>query len=385
MKRAGKVRVLEVIQQGEIGGGESHLLTLIGKMDTDRFEPVVIALSDGEMITRLNQLGIRNYVVSSRLPFNVSVWKTIKNILDRDNIDIVHTHGARALSNLIYPASRLSIPVVHTVHGWSFHDYLPAWKRRLRIAGERFLTRKARINIAVSESNKRIGIEELGSFNCEVINNGIDLSVYEAGSKKDIRKELNIPADVIVITFVARFIHDKNPLPLIKAFSNVHIRFPGIRLIMAGDGPARSTAIKLAADLGLADKIFFPGFRNDIPDILAASDIFCLPSIKEGLPVSLIEAMAMNNAVIATDVQGCVDVVTNQVDGILVPIEGLEQELTEALLKLISMPEERKRLAFNARKTVEQRFNAEVMARKIEDLYLGILTGRTGARVLKTN
>src|SRR5205809_108862 len=111
-----KIRVLEVIQQGEIGGGESHLLTLISKMDRSRFEPVVVALSDGEMIRRLTQSGIRNYVVKSKIPFNIFVWKEMKKILQEEKIDIVHTHGARALSNVIYPASGLSIPVVHTVH-----------------------------------------------------------------------------------------------------------------------------------------------------------------------------------------------------------------------------------------------------------------------------
>lgn len=70
-----KIKVLEVIQQGEIGGGESHLLTLLSKLDRNRFEPVVIALSDGEMINRLNAMGIKNYVVNSRLPFNFLVWK----------------------------------------------------------------------------------------------------------------------------------------------------------------------------------------------------------------------------------------------------------------------------------------------------------------------
>ena len=373
MTAAVKIKVLEVIQQGEIGGGESHLLTLISKMDLDRFEPVVIALSDGEMITRLTRSGIRNYVVRSRLPFNVTTWKKIKKILVRDKIDIVHTHGARALSNLIYPASQLSIPIVHTVHGWSFHDHLPGWKRRLRIKGEKFLTGKATINISVSESNKKIGIDKLGAFNCVVINNGIDLSVYADKPGTAIRKEFNIPPASVVIIFVARFIHDKNPLLLIKAFHHVAQQFPDARMIMVGNGPAREDAMKLTGKLGLTDKIFFPGFRNDVPRILAASDIFCLPSIKEGLPVSLIEAMAMKNAVIATDVQGCIDVITPDLDGILVKLDDLEEGLTRALLQLFKDPEQRERLGMNARKTVEERFDATNMTRKIEKVYLDLV------------
>jgi glycosyltransferase involved in cell wall biosynthesis len=373
MINKGKIKVLEVIQQGEIGGGESHLLTLIQKMDREKFEPVVIALSNGEMISRLNGLGIKNYVVHTRLPFNVTVWKAIRTILKENKIDIVHTHGARALSNLIYPASRLSIPVVHTVHGWSFHDYLPSWKRKLRIRGEKFLTGKAGINIAVSDSNKKIAVEQFGFFHGEVINNGVDLSVFADRDGEKIRKEFAIPPQAILISFVARFIHDKNPLPLIRAFSHAHKKYPDSYLMMVGNGPAREEAIELAASLHLSDKIFFPGFRNDVHEILAASDIFCLPSIKEGLPVSLIEAMAMKNAVIATDVQGCIDVITNGKDGCLVPLENLEENLAAALLDLLGDHEKRSRLTAAARHTVEARFDATDMARKIENVYLNLL------------
>lgn len=378
MTEGKKIRVLEVIQQGKIGGGESHLLTLIGQMDRDRFEPVVVALSAGEMIERLTAMGIGNYVVNSPYPFNIRVWKQLEDILVKERIDIVHTHGARALSNLIRPAARLGIPVVHTVHGWSFHDHLPAWKRKVRIAGERYLTGKAAVNIAVSDSNERIGKELFGSsFRCVVINNGVDLSVYAGHTRSDIRRELGIPAGAVVITWVARFIHDKNPLPLIRAFARVQSTHSDTWLILVGDGPARESAQRLAAELGISGKVVFPGFRSDVPDILAASDIFSLPSIKEGLPVSLIEAMAMRNAVIATDVQGCIDVVTHGRDGLLVNLQGLEDGLASAMLELLDDPEKRKRLAAQGRATVEERFNATEMARKIEALYRKVLENQS--------
>ena len=375
MTEEGKIRVLEVIQQGKIGGGESHLLTLIGQMDRSRFEPVVVALSAGEMIERLTAMGVTNYVVNSPYPFNVKVWRKLRDILEKERIDIVHTHGARALSNLIRPAAKLGIPVVHTVHGWSFHDHLPAWKRRMRIAGERYLTGKAFVNIAVSGSNERIGREMFGpSFRCTVINNGVDLLVYAGGGRSEIRKELGIPEDAVVISWVARFIHDKNPLPLIRAFARVTATHPGIYLLLVGDGPARESAQRLAEELGVGERVLFPGFRSDVAEILAASDIFSLPSIKEGLPVSLIEAMAMHNAVIATDVQGCIDVVTDGRDGLLVSLRGLEDNLAGALSELLDDPEKRNRLAAQGRVTVEERFNATVMARKIEALYGKVLS-----------
>lgn len=370
-----KIKVLEIIQQGEIGGGESHMLTLLSKLDRNRFEPIVIALSDGEMINRLNVMGIKNYVVNSRLPFNFLVWKKMRKILEENSIDVIHTHGARALSNIIYPASALKIPVVHTVHGWSFHDYLPAWKRKLRIKGEKFLTGKTKMNIVVSESNKKIGIKEFGEFSCRVVNNGVDLEIYNRqGKGGSIRKEFNIPERALLVSFVARFIHDKNPLPLIRAFKRAQQNHPDMYMLMVGDGPARAEAMKFAEELAISSHVLFPGFRSDVPPILAASDIFCLPSIKEGLPVSLIEAMAMGNAAVATAVQGCTDVVTDGVDGLLVKMEELESGLSNALQRLADDPELLQHLATEGRKIVEKRFDAITMTHHIENIYLELLS-----------
>jgi glycosyltransferase involved in cell wall biosynthesis len=252
--------------------------------------------------------------------------------------------------------------------------------------GERFLTGKADMNIAVSESNRRIGLEKLGrTFRCEVINNGVDLALYGGGAAGQdmrgwkaergagIRKEFGLSDQHILISFVARFIHDKNPIALIKAFGRLQQEYPDSRLMLVGDGPAREDAIRLVAAMGLADRVLLPGFRRDVPEILAASDIFCLPSIKEGLPVSLIEAMAMGNAVIATDVQGCVDVVTDGKDGMLVSLDQLEEGLAGALRLLLVSAVMRADLAAHARETVEKRFDAAGMARRIESLYLKTL------------
>jgi glycosyltransferase involved in cell wall biosynthesis len=129
----------------------------------------------------------------------------------------------------------------------------------------------------------------------------------------------------------------------------------------------------LARELGVAEKVIFPGFRGDVPGILGETDIFCLPSIKEGLPVSLIEAMAMGNAVVATDVQGCHDVVTHGRDGLLAPLEDLENGLTTAIGELLGDAGRRAQLAAEARRTVERRFDAREMARAIERLYLQVL------------
>lgn len=363
------IRVLEVIQQGKIGGGESHLLTLLQHLPLSEVQPVVVALSDGEMMQRLQELGIKGYVVPSPYPFNPKIRGRMKEILIEEKIDLIHTHGARSLSNIYRPARQLHIPLVHTVHGWSFHDFMPAWKKKLRIWGEEFLCNKASVTINVSQSDKEIGETSFGLKRAVVVNNGIDLRLYQPGKGSGLRSEFNIPEEALVIGFIARFIHDKNPLPLLRAFARLKKSFPQLYLVMTGDGPARIETEQEAQRLGVSESTRFPGFRTDIPNLLGGMDIFCLPSIKEGLPVSLIEAMAMGAVPLATAVQGCTDVITHEKDGWLVPLADTENSLYHGLMTLLSDPGLRQRLSSEAIQTVQQRFDAVEMTLKIKEIY----------------
>ena len=97
-----KLKVLEVIRQGQIGGGESHLLDLIYFLDKEKIEPICLSFSDGEMICRLKQMGITSYVIDTQKPFDVSVQRQIIELIRKENIQLVHAHGSRAASNILY-------------------------------------------------------------------------------------------------------------------------------------------------------------------------------------------------------------------------------------------------------------------------------------------
>ncbi len=134
-----------------------------------------------------------------------------------------------------------------------------------------------------------------------VVNNGIDQHKFDpARSFKDVRSELNIPKDVTLVLFVARFIHQKQPLKLISAFASAVKQLPSLRLLMVGDGDQKPEALEMVKQLGITDQVIFAPFRQDVPDVLAAADVFVLPSLWEGLPIGLLEAMAMGKAIIGT-------------------------------------------------------------------------------------
>jgi glycosyltransferase involved in cell wall biosynthesis len=370
---AKKIRLLECIRQGQIGGGETHLLSLVENLDKSRFDPIVLSFTEGPMVDRLASMGIVTHVIHTEKPFDVSKWKAVKKFLQQERVELVHAHGTRACSNIMSAARSLGIPVVYTVHGWSFHPDQAFLTRTLRVMGERYLISRSAVNISVSSSNQQTGKDRMRNFRSRVINNGIDRNKFNPGRVfGNIRKELGIPGDALLVLFIARFTSHKQPLSLIRAFMQTRQALPGVHLLLVGDGDQKGEAVQMVAEAGLQDKITFQPFRQDVPDILAAADIFVLPSLWEGLPIGLLEAMAMGKAVIATDVDGTKEVVQNGQNGMLVA-PGNIPALTEALLSLGADGARREAFGRMARETVRLRFDAAAMTREIEEVYGEVL------------
>jgi len=120
MQHNRKIKVLEAIRQGEVGGGETHILNLVKHLDKEKFEPVVLSFTTGQMIDELNKMGIKNIVIPSTKAFDIKKWKQVKQLLLKEKIDLVHIHGTRANTNVFRPAQALKLPVIYTIHGWSF-------------------------------------------------------------------------------------------------------------------------------------------------------------------------------------------------------------------------------------------------------------------------
>lgn len=369
-----KIKLLESIRQGQIGGGESHLLSLVEHLDRSKFDVVVLSFTEGPMIERLNKAGVPTHVIPTLKPFDVSTWGRVKRLMREEGIDLLHAHGTRACSNTLWAARSLGIPVVYTIHGWSFHDDQNPLVRGLRVMGEKYLTGRSDLNISVSASNRESGRARLPGFESVVINNGIDQRRFAGGgSGGAIREELGIPASAVVVVFIARFTAHKQPLTLIRAFSAAMKLEPSLYLLMVGEGDEQREGEELAGTLGLGTRVIFQPFRQDVPELLAASDIYVLPSLWEGLPIGLLEAMAMGRAVIATGVDGTREIVAHRENGLLVT-PGSVSELAEALVELAQSADEREKFGKMARATVSERFDAGQMTKEIEQAYERLLT-----------
>jgi glycosyltransferase involved in cell wall biosynthesis len=370
MKIKSKIRVLECIRQGQIGGGESHLLSLSTNLDKGVFEPIVLSFTDGPMIDILKEKGIQTHIIFTERPFNIFIWKKVKKLIKENEIDIIHAHGTRANSNVFWAAKSLNIPLIYTIHGWSFHDDQKPLVKKFRILSEKFLTSRANLNISVSESNKQSGQKYIRSFSSTVVNNGIDQEKFNpTKSFTSIRQELGIDKDTTLLLFIARFTAHKQPLTLIRAFADVVKKLPALKLLMVGDGDEKSAALVLAKELSIEKNIIFLPFRQDVPAILNAADIFILPSLWEGLPIGLLEAMSMGKAVIATKVDGTSEIVKHQDNGFLIDVNNLQHNLAEAIILLASDSQLRQKFGANAIETVKHHFNAASMTRQIENIY----------------
>lgn len=369
-----KLRVLETIRQGQIGGGESHLLSLVENLDKDKFEPIVLSFTDGPMVDRLKAMGVKAEVIYTETPFDVRVWSKVKQFLIDNKIELIHAHGTRANSNVFWAAKQLNIPIIYTIHGWSFHDDQNILVKNFRLWGERLLTQRSKLNISVSASNQLTGIKNIKNFNSVVVNNGINQSKFNPELNfSNVRGELGVKESEILILFLARFNHQKQPLSLIKAFEKVLKTNNNLKLLLVGDGEQKAEALEFVNSKGLDKSILFQSFRQDVPDVLAAADIFVLPSLWEGLPIGLLEAMAMGKAIIATKVDGTSEVIEDGYNGLLISVDNLEQNLVEAILKLSADKSLQQTIGLNARNTVSLKYSAANMTREIEELYLKVI------------
>jgi glycosyltransferase involved in cell wall biosynthesis/ubiquinone/menaquinone biosynthesis C-methylase UbiE len=368
-KSSDKTRVLMTIRQGKIGGGETHVLDLVKALDRQYFEPFVLSFTPGPMVDELKKLNIPCRVIHTEKPFDFKVWKKVSALIQSFQIDILHAHGTRALSNSFWAAKKTGVPIIYTVHGWSFHQNDNVIKYRLKLWSESFLTKQAQCVINVSNSNQNDGINKFNMKRSAVIYNGINQDKFNTQNDfNDIRASLQIPKDKLLVGYIARFTSQKDPYTMMEAILLSLKQNDALVFLMVGDGALRTPIETLIDKHQLKNKVIFTGFRTDIPDILNALDIYCLPSLWEGLPIGLLEAMAMGKAVIATAVDGTKELIESGVNGILIDTKS-PKELSENILRLASNAFEMKALGDQAKQFVKDFFDIKKMTKATEQVY----------------
>lgn len=369
----GKIKILAAIRQGKVGGGETHVLDLCTNLNKDIYEPVVLSLTEGQMVDELRNRGIRTKVINTTNPFDLSVFRKIYAFIKSQQFDIIHAHGTRANSNVVLPAKLLNIPLLYTVHGWSFHQDQGRITKTIRTVAESLLTKSADNTICVSKDNQEEGKKLLNLKRSSVIYNAVDVCRFNPyRSFAPIRQQLGISDDSTVVGFIVRMTKQKDPFTMLYAMKEVLKKAPSTVLLMVGDGELKQKSIALSHKLGIYQSIRFQPFRSDIPDILNAIDIYCLPSLWEGFPIGILEAMAMGKAVVASAVGGTKELINDGINGLHVN-PGNINELADKLYDLIKDQSKRERLGRNAEKNVLDNFTIQSMVTQTEKEYKTLL------------
>lgn len=360
--------VLYLITDLNVGGAERVLLEVVRRLDRRRFQPAVCSLAPpGAMAREFGELGVPVYglgMAGFRHLFRAGM---LFALLRRQRFDIVHTHlfHANVLGRVV--ARLAGVPVVvsttHVAEPRCWHLLLERWTASLvdRV-------------VAVSEGVRRYMVERahIPAGKIVVMRNGVDPGRFRL-RRGGFRRREGIASDCLLVTTVGRLHAQKGLGCLLQAARSLTLPHPEVRFLVVGEGPERRQLLRLRDRLGLGDRVRFLGFRADVPQILADSDVFALPSLWEGLSIALLEAMAAGLPVVATDVEGVAEVVTDGETGLVVP-PGDADALTAALSRLLGDPSLRRRLAQAGHQRVVRHFGWEKVVSDTMDLYERLLS-----------
>lgn len=369
---AERIKVLQTIRQGKIGGGERHVIDLVESMDKSVFEPIVLSFTDGEMISHLKSKGIEVHIIHTEKGFDYKVWPKVTALIKERGISLVHAHGTRACSNSFWSAKRLNIPCLYTVHGWSFHDDQPFVQKKVRAFLEGVLVKQVDGTILVSDNNGKEAKELFSPKKQFVIKNGVNLNRFALTDNHTVRQELGIDDATFLVGYIARMTKQKDPLSMVRAMEIVAKQNENIKLLMVGSGELDNEVTTLIEELNLSNIIRQP-FRTDVPSILEVLDVYCLPSLWEGLPIGVLEAMAMGKPIIATAIPGNSELVEDDKNGYLFEVSS-PAAIAEAIIRVFSLGNNvRDSFGIFSRDRIEKEFSIVKMTAEIEQIYLDYL------------
>jgi glycosyltransferase involved in cell wall biosynthesis len=346
-----------MIASFEIGGAEQVALRLAAAQQRAGLQPLLVGLGSGPLTGAAADLGLPSLVLHKEPRFDYLLPLRLAQLLANERADVVHSHNPMALVYAAAAAKLARVPAVHTKHGEA-RDIA----RRMRLLAA--VGRLVDAFVCVSDSTRSAAekTREAPASKLSVILNGIDTDRYgrRPAARAAVRHELGIDPSAFLLGTVGRLSAVKNQALMIRAAAP--LLGPSCRLLLVGDGPERAALEALGGRW-----VHFTGARSDVPEILAALDAFVLSSDTEGLPLSLLEAMAAELPVVCTDVGG-IGAVLDPTTGWLVPA-GDAAALTRAFERLRDEPATREALGAAARARVCERYSLERMHRDYLELY----------------
>ncbi len=365
-----RINIMHLITNPTIGGLETVVFNLLQHLNREKYN-VYLGYLDNKtpQLHKFQKAGIKTYClyrkikrIDYHLPFRLG------RILKNKKIQLLHSHNASCFFFGTIASNLARIKAnVFTEHGRMLPD------RRLIKITNRFLSHFNDRTVTVSQDMKKklLYYEKFNPQKVSIILNGVDLQKNDNETFSN-TEFMHLKDDYFLIGIIARLVPVKNHMCLFRALERIIRKYLNIRLLIIGDGPLKTKLIKKAFKMGIESYISFLGERNDVTKILNILDLFVLPSVNEGLSMTLLEAMASGVPVIASDVGGNPEIIKHCINGYLFPTDD-DKKLSNIIISLIQKPGELERIGKIGKQTIVQRFTLNRMAREYEQLYQHLL------------
>jgi glycosyltransferase involved in cell wall biosynthesis len=371
-------RVLHVVGNSRFGGAGWIILGL-GRIARAQGWQVDVLTTDPvfQKLVKQEGLGLVDLDVirrEIRPLWDINGLFRLRDFLRREPYRIVHTHTSKGGFVGRLAAAMAGVPVVvHTVHGFAFSEQTPASTRRFYCMLEQIATRWCDRVVSVSEFHRQWALDLRICQPHQII--AIPNGVADCGGSPiadEMRRRMGVRDGELMLLSMARLASDKGLAYLIEAGAILAASHRPCRIVIAGEGPERARLESLARELKVDHMVTFLGFRQDVAELLAACDMVVLPSLREGLSIALLEAMAAGKTIVATDIGSHREVAAQAEMAVLVPPAD-PKALSQAILKLAGDPAARLRLGAAARDLFERSYTEERMLNSYKQLYFDLL------------
>jgi glycosyltransferase involved in cell wall biosynthesis len=372
-----RTQVLHIITHLDNGGAQANTLLSVAGLDRGRYQVDLAAgpgVLESDALASADRLVVLPYF--RRSLYSLGDLRAAAALLRLvGDYDVVHTHGSKAgvLGRLAARMRRVPA-VVHTVHGFPVHDYMPRLRRRLLLALERVAARCADRIVCVCDTNvaEALILNVARPEQIRVVVSGVPSEHVRSGSGDRARHELGIPAGVPVVGTITRLMEQKAPLDFVEAARRVIEADPEVHVVVVGDGPLRDQVAAAAEGI---PQLHLLGFRADVPDVLAMLDVVAFSSLWEGLGRALTEAVLAGKPVVATAVNGVPDLVVDGETGYLTSA-GRPDELADRILDVLARPDRGAGMGAAGADRVAGSYDVDKMVAGLDQLYQEVLRER---------
>lgn len=365
-------KVLHIVATGRLSGAEKVVSDICTNLSGE-FRPLVVCAGE-ELSDYYRDKGIQSEIIDiSKL--NILEINKLKKLIKKENIDLIHAHDVKASIAAYLAGNSLKIPVISHIHV----TYL--WMKNLSPLKfiDRYFRNKYSVSLACSEMVRDFYLENNNKVQQSKIlflDNAFNFNEFSKISPRDtkeFKKELNFDEDIFIYGFLGRLLEVKGADLMIDSFYEIQKKLDNVILLIVGDGPERDKLQSQVNEYGITDKVVFTGYKKNVYDYMNIFDCFILPSIREGLPIAVLEAMAMRKPVITTPVAGLKKLIKNGFNGIMLE-QRTKEKLCEAMISINKNGELSDKISEDAYNYLYENYHIDLYVKKIEDLYKRVMS-----------